>query len=126
MGLREPLTRLLELMEEFGATTGLLPLNDERVAACYRELAAIVDAHPPAPPETEVEYTDPETGLTWKVKSTDKPGNAGRCRSCDALMLWVMRVPKAGGKAKPHPLNRDGVSHFATCPSAERWRSAGR
>lgn len=126
VSLREPLTRLLALMEEF-AGSGALPLNDERVAACYRELSTIVDAHPPAsaPPAgaSLIDHVDPESGTEWKVKPTDQVGSPGRCRSCQAMILWVRRVPKSGGAAKPHPLDHDGTSHFATCPQAEQWRS---
>jgi len=41
-----------------------------------------------------------------------------RCRSCQASILWVVTV-KAGKRA---PIDPDGISHFATCPEAERWR----
>ncbi|MGV0985043.1 MAG: hypothetical protein ACOYB2_10840 [Limnohabitans sp.] len=128
MGLREPLTTLLDLMEEFGTKEPNPFLNDPRVRACYAELARILDSHPPvaaAQPDLVPVKTheDPETGLLWSVKTTDDVGNAGRCRSCNALILWVKRVPAKGGQPKPHPLDRDGTSHFATCPQAESWRS---
>jgi hypothetical protein len=43
------------------------------------------------------------------------------CRGCRELIAWA-RTP-AGRQA---PLDRDGVSHFATCPDAERFRRARR
>ena len=43
--------------------------------------------------------------------------NVGQCRSCGAPMVWC--ITPAG---KRSPLNRDGVSHFATCPSASAHR----
>jgi hypothetical protein len=39
------------------------------------------------------------------------------CRSCDALVLWLEST-----NGKRAPMNPDGVSHFATCPDADRWR----
>jgi len=41
----------------------------------------------------------------------------GRCRSCGAVILWVVTL---WGKRSPQ--NPDGTSHFATCPDAVRWR----
>ena len=75
----------------------------------------------------------------------------GKCRSCQALVLWITLEPRN----KPHPVNpvpveggsirvtleggkrigrvlpygaREGklyVSHFATCPDADDWRGTG-
>ena len=42
---------------------------------------------------------------------------AARCRSCRAEVAWA--VTPAGNRM---PLNRDGTSHFATCPQANDWR----
>lgn len=39
------------------------------------------------------------------------------CRGCAASIAWA-RTP-AGRSA---PLNRDGTSHFATCPNADAFR----
>lgn len=74
-----------------------------------------------------------------------------KCRSCQALILWITLEPRN----KPHPVNpvpieggsirttleggkrtgrvlpygvRKGklyVSHFATCPDADDWRGTG-
>lgn len=44
----------------------------------------------------------------------------GICRGCREPIAWS-RTP-AGRSA---PLDRDGTSHFATCPEADRFR-AGR
>ena len=48
----------------------------------------------------------------------DGTSNVSRCRSCNAEILWVTSS-KSGKKA---PLDRDGASHFGSCPSAESWR----
>lgn len=39
------------------------------------------------------------------------------CRSCHAEVRWS--ITRAGSRA---PLNRDGHSHFSTCPQARDWR----
>ena len=43
--------------------------------------------------------------------------SVGRCRGCGAPISWA-RTP-AGRSA---PLDRDGTSHFATCPDADSFR----
>lgn len=77
--------------------------------------------------------------------------NEGECRTCKAAVLWITLEPRN----KPHPVNpvpveggsirctleggrrtgrvlpygaRTGklyMSHFATCPDADKWRGAG-
>lgn len=68
-----------------------------------------------------------ETPLGWVIPNgytaeiTDPPA---RCRSCRAEILWTTTPAN-----KRAPLNRDGTSHFATCPQAADWRrpaGAGR
>lgn len=62
----------------------------------------------------------------------------GRCRSCDAPIVWAVTVPNARRMPFNDPVilspvmdPREGVvlvdmdrttSHFATCPDAARWR----
>lgn len=41
----------------------------------------------------------------------------GHCRSCGAPIAWAITP-----KGKRAPINRDGVTHFATCPEARAWR----
>ena len=53
----------------------------------------------------------------WEAPEGCVADRVGRCRSCGAEMLWV--TTRAGRRA---PYDRDGVSHFATCPTADRWR----
>lgn len=53
----------------------------------------------------------------WTIPEGWQPDNEGRCRSCGAEVLWC-RTP-AGKKA---PIDRQGTSHFATCPQADQWR----
>jgi hypothetical protein len=48
-------------------------------------------------------------------------GDIGHCRACPASIIWV--ITKLGKKA---PMNRDGTSHFATCPKAGRFRNGVR
>lgn len=45
--------------------------------------------------------------------------NGGTCRSCGRGIFWVMT--KNDRRA---PFDRDGLSHFATCPFASRHRRA--
>jgi hypothetical protein len=47
----------------------------------------------------------------WEIVSVS------RCRGCRQLIAWA-RTP-AGRTA---PLDRDGTSHFATCPDAAKFR----
>lgn len=53
----------------------------------------------------------------WVVPTTATPQDLANCRSCGTLILWVITA-----KGKRAPYNADGVSHFATCPSASKWR----
>lgn len=43
--------------------------------------------------------------------------NLGECRSCRTPVAWC--ITPGGSKA---PVDRDGKSHFATCPQASTWR----
>lgn len=45
----------------------------------------------------------------------DGPTN---CRSCGAFVRWATHETTG----KRMPIDPDGVSHFATCPDADRWR----
>ena len=46
----------------------------------------------------------------------------GQCQSekCRAPIWWGQLA------GRPHPFDLDGVSHFATCPDAERFRQRAR
>lgn len=57
----------------------------------------------------------------WVVLPTVTPVDLSNCRSCGVLILWVITA-----KGKRAPYNRDGVSHFATCPEAQKWRKNAR
>lgn len=56
-----------------------------------------------------------------------------RCRSCDALIVWFVtaagkRMPVDAASTKPEDAETQldltrHVSHFATCPYAQRWRT---
>lgn len=41
------------------------------------------------------------------------------CRSCGETIYFI---PRPREPEKKHPVNVDGVSHFATCPEAEAYR----
>jgi hypothetical protein len=53
----------------------------------------------------------------WAHAPIEDPADVRPCRSCGARIVWV--TTRAGKRA---PLNRDGTSHFSTCPQAEKWR----
>jgi hypothetical protein len=66
----------------------------------------------------ELRSTTFEAPLVAGVRREDYAfANPGRCRSCDALIGW-WTTPR--GNRSPH--DPDGTSHFATCPTADRWR----
>jgi len=44
-----------------------------------------------------------------------------RCRGCGAPIAWAVTATY-----RSMPLDRDGTSHFATCPDAERFRKRSR
>ncbi len=48
---------------------------------------------------------------------TDAP--ASRCKACNRWIYWITNVTT--GKTSPY--DKDGTSHFATCPMADRFRS---
>ena len=43
------------------------------------------------------------------------------CRDCKATIYWIRTV-----KGLSMPVNPDGVSHFATCPAAGKFRGTGK
>jgi hypothetical protein len=53
----------------------------------------------------------------WTVPPGYVPTNTALCRGCGQIVLWTIT---------PHdrkmPIDRDGVSHFATCPRAADFR----
>jgi len=51
----------------------------------------------------------------WAVYREGAPTT---CRSCRAVVLWV----ESRSTGKRAPINPDGISHFATCPDAAKWR----
>ena len=53
----------------------------------------------------------------WSRPASSTSTNVGRCRGCGASILWTRTA--AGRHA---PLDRDGGSHFATCPDAATFR----
>lgn len=57
----------------------------------------------------------------WVIPEGYTFDNVGRCRSCGQAIAWT--VTKAGRKA---PLDPDGISHFATCPTADQHRKGRR
>lgn len=72
---------------------------------------------------------DPEDCLRHAVRRIDAlerraealvklVGEAGTCRGCRAEIFWL----KAFRTGKPAPYDANGVSHFATCPSAAQFK----
>ena len=53
----------------------------------------------------------------WLIPEGYRPDNLSSCRSCGEQILWAITP-----RGKRAPLNRGGVSHFATCPDAMKWR----
>lgn len=53
----------------------------------------------------------------WAIPQGWRPLNVASCRSCRAEVMWCDTKSH-----KRSPINRDGASHFATCPQAESWR----
>ena len=58
--------------------------------------------------------------LTFEIPEGTEPVP---CRSCKALIYFI---PRPKDPAKKMPVNADGVSHFATCPEAAKFRSRGQ
>ena len=56
-------------------------------------------------------------GQGWILPDGYQPDNIARCRSCQAEILWCITQNR-----RKAPTNRDGTSHFSTCPAAEQWR----
>jgi len=54
---------------------------------------------------------------TWAVPLGWTADNVGQCRSCGATVMWCLT-----SNGKKAPIDRDGKSHFATCPQADSWR----
>ena len=51
----------------------------------------------------------------WEIVTLDS------CRGCGAAIAWALTANR-----KYAPLDPSGISHFATCPRAERFRRAIR
>jgi hypothetical protein len=75
---------------------------------------------PPSAGDT-VMWTDTTPPPGWVAPDGYAFVNLGTCRGCDARIAWYMT--RSGKRA---PLDRDGASHFATCPNAERFRRSTR
>ena len=58
-----------------------------------------------------------QTFGTFTVPEHYRPLTIGKCRSCRAAILWSYTP---GGAMAPS--DRDGTSHFATCPDAASYR----
>lgn len=53
----------------------------------------------------------------WTIPKGYDFSNIAECSTCHADMAWCI-TPKGNSS----PLNRDGISHFATCPQAADHR----
>lgn len=58
--------------------------------------------------------------VTFKIPPGTPPA---KCRGCSAQIFFVLTKPADDRKhASIMPVNPDGVSHFATCPNAPKFR----
>ena len=57
----------------------------------------------------------PEIRLGWVLNTLGSPGN---CKSCGAPVYWI--TSKNG---KPTIWDKNGVSHWATCPNAAKHKT---
>ncbi len=60
----------------------------------------------------------PETRLSRVLNTL---GSTGNCKSCGAPVLWI--TSKNG---KPTIWNKNGVSHWATCPNAAKHKTTAK
>ena len=61
--------------------------------------------------ERDSRFTGWHRPVDWQLVSI------AHCRGCGAPISWA-RTPSG----RSAPLDRDGTSHFATCPDADRFR----
>lgn len=59
--------------------------------------------------------------LGWIVPAGYTPIRLGACRGCHVQVAWLESL-----RGRPCPFDRDGISHFATCPEAPRFRAGRR
>lgn len=69
--------------------------------------------HFAAEPELDERYIGWRRPPGWSIVTLDS------CRGCRATIAWALTP--AGKYA---PLDPSGISHFATCPQADRFRRA--
>lgn len=73
-------------------------------------------------------YTPPElpAGFSWPAKGPTR----GTCRSCGAIVWWAIGTKSQKWSPMDHVQNpedrRPTISHFATCPKADRHRKGAR
>ena len=53
----------------------------------------------------------------WWRPATFEIVSVAKCRGCGGAIAWALTP-----SGRSAPLDRDGGSHFATCPDAERFR----
>lgn len=56
--------------------------------------------------------------IRFEIPRGTKPA---KCRSCGEFIYWITTV-----SYKKMPVNKDGISHFATCPFADKHRKQRR
>lgn len=84
------------------------PFADDELVYTSRELGCSCSDFTLAGPPEPAPYAVPTDWIMLGL---------GACRSCGAPIAWC-QTPKG----KRAPIDRDGGSHFATCPSADAWR----
>lgn len=88
------------------------PFADDELVYTPKELGCSCEAFTPARPPEPEPFAIPDG---WALLGL------GVCRSCDQAIAWALT--RNGKRA---PVNRDGSSHFATCPSSDAWRRRRR
>lgn len=48
-------------------------------------------------------------------------GDEGKCKACGETIWWIV-MAKSG---KRNPIQADAVSHFSSCPEADKFRRGG-
>jgi hypothetical protein len=64
-------------------------------------------------------HPDPAPPPGWVLPDGYEFVNLGTCKGCSARIMWC--TTPVGRRA---PVDRDGTSHFATCPDRDQFRRA--
>lgn len=56
--------------------------------------------------------------MTWSVPAGFAYVNVGTCRGCGGRIVWA----RSQDSGLARPFDRDGRSHFVSCPQAQAFR----